>query len=51
MVGTPAVEQLFTDSIRNIRKICSAGSQTIHRMKKTIFNGNCFAKYFGNING
>jgi len=34
MVGTPAVEQLFTDSIRNIRKICSAGSQTIERMKK-----------------
>lgn len=33
MVGTPAVEELFTDSIRNIRKICSAGSQTIERMK------------------
>lgn len=34
MVGTPAVEELFTGSIRNIRKICSAGSQTIERMKK-----------------
>lgn len=34
LVGTPAVQELFEGSIRNIRKICSAGSQSIVRMKK-----------------
>ncbi len=33
LIGTPAVQSLFADSVRNVRKICSAGSHVIRRMK------------------
>lgn len=44
LVGTPAVQELFEGSVRNVRKICSAGSKTIARMKKDDIQWNDFCK-------
>lgn len=43
LIGTPAISKIFVGSVRNLRKVCDAGSKTLRRMseKEEVWDDFC----------